>query len=994
MNRLNVEEATREELIAVVKQLYQQLRQQRTSSERVKELEKQVEQLKQKLREKESAVQDLAKQNAIFSEKSVADEETISVLIKQLEEMNVGDNNQAFSDDIVEARAVPAKAAPSSPREKWTTGGKVVQALVKGSGGGGSGVTEGARGDSSTAFNAATIIAQKNNELAILEKKVRELTEVNTFYTAIVLRHDEEQIQGVLKDSLSKKEPSAVTDIEITSLHERIGFLENERDNLQRVVRQQNQEKQVLMKELQEHREELSRLELDLVAAERWKVSLATPSETVEGMPSVHISSSVQSEEFSPLRASAQLVDQIQHKNKRGKSTLNIPTRPRATDSPVDTHTPPRNLAIGRSPHYLDTLPEIRLWNPSKQEKILLERVELYRKCIDEMQAFELDRQRGFDEIERARAELFTEMNTKLEEQRREIYRLNKRIAESVSVCRKEEEKKNLEQRPVNDVVTSPIVDSLQDEHVSMPSCEAFSSVSAGVNRMLRKEGAEYDHAEKKAREGNDYIDGEDVNVVKEVLLEFLGAAAASSEMSVPGKEEVEMAEEKQLTKFGGDDEDVNKQDSPLEAETDGLQEIYDSSLPKVDWAWKLMDMAEEIGRLGIYCEEGEEAVGMSLRSRSATAALVAGLTVQVAESSKKMEVLETALVEMRVSVSSLEGRERELVAEVGRLQEEMTSMMEADKVKKKLTAKREVFTPSLTDVACTEEPWEPLQCVCQAYSEVVNAQIALLRAASAIVAVPKISDEEFENFCKALDAIVTKDDRVNNGINEKDGRGIPSSFKFVEEEGSEKQLGRKSSPLKTAPLQSSETSTFYIKHSPGLFSAPMATSGSGKKNAQTGNHYLFSEFPSTQAADPQSETSGFCLDKSPAAFYFTLESENENDKRSPPPADAAGSSPQETYPAFFAEKHSHKASNAAPNRSIASPLGSESPGRFAPDPLDYFVKSREMGKDTQRDGSVHGNATNVKNFLDLFGAAPSEESHSKQGGDNNAFVAEFDPFA
>ncbi|EKF26902.1 hypothetical protein MOQ_009390 [Trypanosoma cruzi marinkellei] len=994
MNRLNVEEATREELIAVVKQLYQQLRQQRTSSERVKELEKQMEQLKQKLRDKESAVQDLAKQNAILSEKSAADEETISVLIKQLEEMNVGDNNQAFSDDIVEARAVPAKAAPSTPREKWMTGGKVVQAIVKGSGGGGSGVTEGARGDSSKASNAATIIAQKNNELAILETKVRELTEVNTFYTAIVLRHEEEQIQGAIKNTISKKEPSAATDIGITSLHERIGALENERDNLQRVVRQQNQEKQVLMKELQEHREELSRLELDLVAAERWKVSLATPSETVKGMSSVHISSSVQSEEFSSLRASAQLEEPIRNKNKRGKSTPNMPTRPRVTGSPDDTHTPPRNLAISRSPHHLDTLPEIRLWNPSKQEKMLLERVELYRKCIDEMQAFELDRQRGFDEIERARAELFTEMNMKLEEQRREIQRLNKRIAESVSVCKKEDEKNKLEHHPVKDIVTSPIVDSVQAEHVSMPSCEVFSSVSAGVNHMLRKEGAECDHAEKNAREGKDYIDGEDVNVDEKVLLELLGTAAASSDMSVPGKEEVELEEEKQYTKINGDDENVNKQDSPLEAETNEQQEIYDSSLPKVDWTWKQMDMAEEIGRLGIYCEEGEEAVRMLLRSQSATAAVAAGLKVQAAESSKKMEVLETAIVEMRVSFSSLEGRERELVAEVGRLQEEMTSMMEADNVKKKVTAKREVFTPSLAGVACTEEPWEPLKCVCQAYSEVVDAQIALLRAASAIVVVPAISGEEFENVCKALDAIAATDDRVTNDVNYKDGRGIPSGFKFFEEDGSEKQLGREFSSLKTAPLLSSETSTFYIKHSPGLFSAPMATSENEKNNAPNGNYYLPSEFPSAQTANPQTETGGSWLGKNHAAFSFTLESKNENDKRSPRPADVAESSPQETYPAFCAEKHSHKASNAATTSSTTSLFGLESPGRFAPDPLDYFVKSREMGKDTQRDGTVHGNATNVRNFLDLFGAAPPEECRSKQGGDSNTFVAEFDPFA
>ncbi|RNF22359.1 uncharacterized protein Tco025E_03201 [Trypanosoma conorhini] len=997
MNQLNVNAATREELVEVVKQLRQQLRQHQASTDRAKEHKRQVDQLKQNLREKANAVRALEQQNAMLSEKSAADEETISVLIKQLEEMSAGVADAANSDGVVEARAVSAKAAAAGPEEKRAVAAKVVQASVKGSGG--AGAAGGASGDSPAPAKAAAIIAQQNEEMAKLEMKVRELTEVNTFYTAIVSHHDEaERLQVARQGAPSATTPNAAAPAADTaSLRDCIRALENEREVLQRVVRQQSQEKQALMNELQEHRAELSRLELDLVAAERWKVSASASFETAESITPVYASSSPPAEEFPSSRTPARSVNSMQYKSGRGRSIPSPAARLRSTGPPPETHSPARGLASRTGLPQLEILPEIRLRNPSKQEKLLLERVEEYRKCIEEMQTFEVDRRRGFDEIERARAELFTEMNTKLEEQRREIQRLNKRLAATVSACRNEDERRTVESRSVKDAITSPIVFPVHGggERASMPSFNACASASAGEDRVLAEEEADgVNAADEKALGGDGGAAAADAAMDEEAILECLGAVGVSAETPAQeeeGKEEGAATD----TEFGGGDGAVKKLGNSLEAEEGEWQEMQDAPLPKVDWAWQLLAKEEEIGRLGILCEEGDAAVQMLQLSR---AAMAAGFATHAAKCLNEVDALETALFEMRESVCSLEGRERELAAEVARLQEEMASMSQAADDTSALTLPQKALISSscLFDATCAGEPWEPLRCVCRAYSEVVDAQLALLRTASAPVVAPAISVEEFAQLGTALDAILNKANRVANGIHDKGRSGADASCEVTAEASPEKAAESDMSVLNTAPELPSQASPLSLQ--PSIAPAPAAITASREAagNASTGSRHPRQELPPGQAASAErSERSRPWFDKNQTAFSSPPGENSERNRWFLQPAGMSASSRREPPRVFSEEERLHATANAAVTTSSPMPsFESQFTERFAPDLLDYFVTSRGAGEEAQRGATAQGSAPKVRNVLDLFGAVLPAESPSKQGGDNNTFVAEFDPFA
>ncbi|ESL09635.1 hypothetical protein TRSC58_02642 [Trypanosoma rangeli SC58] len=966
MNRLNINEATREELLEVVKQLRQQLRQHQTSSERVKELKRQVDQLKQELRDKESAVRALEQQNVMLSEKSAADEETIGVLIKQLEDMNGGGANTTGSDGVVKAHAVPATAAAA----------RVDQASVKGSDG--TSLAGSAGGEFSGPPNAAAIIAQQNEEMAKLEMKVRELTEVNTFYTAIVSHHDEEErLQEAQKDTLVAARLNAAASADTTSFRDRIVALENERDSLQRVVRQQNQEKQALMSELQEHCEELSRLELDLVAAERWKISTEASSETVASIPPVYTFSSLPDEEFPSLRTSGQLVESMQYKNRRGGSVPSPATRPRSTGPSVDTHAPARGLAGSRSLPPPDALPEIRLRNPSKQEKLLLERVELYRKCIEEMQEFEVDRQRGFDKIEHTRAELFTEMNAKLEEQRREIQRLNKQLAASAGARGSEDERRTVEPRSVRDALTSPIAFSGSGgEYAKVLSFNARPAALSGVGGALSEEegGDDGTNGGGKAPDGDDGASAADTSMAEKAILECLGAAGALAKAPALEKNEAEGTD----TEFVGDERNVCKAGGPAEAETRQWREMRNSPLSKVDWARQLLAKEEGIGRLGILREEGDAAVHILLLSRAAVvAAATAKFTAHDAGSPDSTEALQAALNEMHGLVSSLEGRERELLAEVARLQKETAPMLQVADCKNSSTATQKAlaFYPSSSSLAaaCAGEPWEPLRCVCRAYAEVVDAQIALLRTASASAAAPPTAGESFAAIGSALDALRAKADRVANGIRDKERDGAGASFGVAAGEGFEK---------------AQEGGTPLPK------TAPQSPSSEAAGDAAAGGQDPCHEPPPSQAAGPESTRSWHSPDKRRTAFSLPLVENSERDAWAPSPATTTAPPLRGSPNIIPAKEHLHTTGNAAATGSPTRPPGPQPTERFVPAPLDYFATPRGVGETTQRGASAQGGAPITRTFLDLFGAPPSAAPRPSKGGDNNAFVAEFDPFA
>ena len=82
--------------------------------------------------------------------------------------------------------------------------------------------------------------------------------------------------------------------------------------------------------------------------------------------------------------------------------------------------------SASRSRFSFRSLRPIRVRNPDAHERDLLDRIHLYEERLAQMELFETDRQRSFDEMERNRAEMFAAMNAQLEKQRKEIHRLRK----------------------------------------------------------------------------------------------------------------------------------------------------------------------------------------------------------------------------------------------------------------------------------------------------------------------------------------------------------------------------------------------------------------------------------------------------------------------------------------------------------------------------------------------------------------------------------------
>ncbi|KEG12551.1 hypothetical protein DQ04_01621040 [Trypanosoma grayi] len=998
MSRVNINQASREELIEMVKQLRQQLRPNQAGYECAKELKQEVAQLKKELLEKDNTVKALTHQGAMLSEKSASDEETISVLIKQLEEFTAGGSNTAQDDGVVVARAVTTKATTSNPNQKTAAAGRAFSLPIKSSTGVGQAFAETPLGEAGgeNATSAAAIIARKNEEMAKLEMKVRELTEVNTFYTAIVSHHDEEErLREVAKHVLPDEESNIGTPIDATSLHERIGVLETERDNLQRMLRHQKHEQLNLINELQALREELSRLELELVAAERWKMEeVAALSETPEPSPRARVSSTPLGDEPTPTRTLAQLVMPIQYKGTKastsgGKLMPGRPTRTWSRSPLADAHASPNRVTPIRSLLDLEALPEIRLWNASKQEKELWERLELYRKHIEEMQAYEADRQRSFDEMERARAELFTDMNANLEEQRREIQRLKKKLAASTDVHGEAEVQKTVEPRPVSDAATSPVVAYMPCEYSNVGFSEAMSSASGKPQQLAGEAAVGADNATRGLREERNSVVDDDTSVEEALLEELVGhpfVSASNASLKYGGE--------------GGDHSDVGANNDSHNAGEEGTlsdtEQTYQLKESSFDMdvavkVWQLIQVEEENERLGIVCEEAEKVISALLWSRMSITTAAEEVTARAVAAVREVARLENALLEMRDSASTLEKRERELLAKAAQLQEAMASMQEVEKRRKEAEEedteasvtswKAQDTSSSSLEVASARDPWGPLQCVCQAYSEVVEAQVALLRTVSA-TDIAAQSSEECEHVVNKLDAILIrlKDAPCKrNGTNDK---GAESPYEHLGEVDVSKDMGQGCSLFE--PPRAPTIATYDAAADSSKFCANSERDDVGGGDAPR-REPIFGE-----TENPKLDTSKRVLEISRTTALTPLGDRNDVPMALPEGTSMAEPLSWNTPTAsFFAEGPPAGSSDDAPH------LGMQPRQGFAPSPFDYFRVSQLSGEKIERGDNINEGAPIAARNNDLFAALQANGSNATTSEQEaQTFVAEFDPFA
>ncbi|GET88780.1 hypothetical protein, conserved [Leishmania tarentolae] len=480
MKHVNVETATREELVDFIRRLYPQLQREQ---ERVRELQSQISGLQAFIHEKNAEIRELRVQSDRLTEKSASDEETISTLIKQMEEMRCVEPSLSsvtpLSATTVVRRGRTAKREKGNLHPSAHSGrGEYTPETLRpldtvGDGDGGCPPaltpiplkvsTDSTLAQLKSQNVAAAAIADKMEEIANLEKRVRELMEVNAFYSAIVSQHDQEEkvrmSQALICCSEQSHDDVAGLRQEVERLQLDISTMTDQGERLQRIIKAVECEKAVLRGENEALKRESVMLEAEMEEMTREyareRKSLGAAAET-NVQPSASPKQSFSFSEDVPQARAAS----VPHKGLTREPMSRGPTAmvdaysqqpDRCASYPSSSSAPcvsplacdgKQSMIGGIAPSAqtvssigatqshsrftFRSLRPVRVRNPDAHERELLDRIHLYEEQFVQMEAFEADRQRSFDEMERNRAELFASMNRQLEKQRKEIHRLRK----------------------------------------------------------------------------------------------------------------------------------------------------------------------------------------------------------------------------------------------------------------------------------------------------------------------------------------------------------------------------------------------------------------------------------------------------------------------------------------------------------------------------------------------------------------------------------------
>ncbi|CAD2220733.1 hypothetical protein ADEAN_000825500 [Angomonas deanei] len=248
------------------------------------------------------------------------------------------------------------------------------------------------------------------DDVASIEEKNRELSEINAFYTAIVSQHDLQENKREVGGGIAPPIDPSVSDGQLLQI------LASEKASLLEVVQNGREDQSAAALENVRLRKQLEKLESEISAIVKRQVNqenIAAPNHTL-------LESPVDRPKKSEVSGSGPLVTAVTDNPGYGSGgRVGSPLFDGLTKKGIRAADKPLSLRDLRA------LPPLNIRRPDPREERLLERLDLYKRFIEQQEVYESERQNSFDEIERIRADLFTSMNEQLESQKKEIQALS-----------------------------------------------------------------------------------------------------------------------------------------------------------------------------------------------------------------------------------------------------------------------------------------------------------------------------------------------------------------------------------------------------------------------------------------------------------------------------------------------------------------------------------------------------------------------------------------
>lgn len=337
------------------------------------------------------------------------------------------------------------------------------------------------------------------------DRKIAELTEMVEVYATIVSNHDSEQKKRN-EEEISLRQvnhsPSVNT---VDELVMKMESVQKENKKLESRIQLVKEENRRIKKAKDSAERRVKEVELMLLRASQWHRAVShefpsTASDISSIKGSIRESFSHNSVPLERVRAKI-----VSPESWIGESNRIDANRSVSSMDSSRFRTAPRSV----NPLFseLRTLSPIRLNNPTSQERRLLHRIGLYETKLAELEQYEIDRKRCFEEMEKTRAELFTSMNTELEKRKYTIHSLSMErnsLQQAVSMSRQSSiigvtERSidtsalpSLTQRSCNDVVNRAVSPITKNEGVA--SCSfllAFCALMQEENDS--RSGLEYE---------------------------------------------------------------------------------------------------------------------------------------------------------------------------------------------------------------------------------------------------------------------------------------------------------------------------------------------------------------------------------------------------------------------------------------------------------------------------------------------------------------------
>lgn len=255
------------------------------------------------------------------------------------------------------------------------------------------------------------------------DKKISELTDLLEVYAAIVSRHDSEEKKRIEEENSLLQPNTSSPGSTIDELMKAADKLKSENKRLESHIQALKEESDQMRKAKEYAERKAKEIEFMLLRASQWHRAVAQefPSSGVDvGCVRGSIRESLSHNSVPPERVRAKIVSP---ESWIGESNRGDTNRALSNMDSSRFRGAPRSM----NPLFseLRTLSPISMSNPTPQERRLLHRIGLYESKLAELEQYEIDRKRCFDEMEKTRAELFTSMNSELERRKYTIHSLS-----------------------------------------------------------------------------------------------------------------------------------------------------------------------------------------------------------------------------------------------------------------------------------------------------------------------------------------------------------------------------------------------------------------------------------------------------------------------------------------------------------------------------------------------------------------------------------------